>query len=149
MNTDTSRYPAIVRPSTSRELATSRFHTRQSRGWCGNARRVRLSAAMNDRLNSTTLTSRLVRASAACCATKARVDSAVSYCIQASGHSLIVAAVCASATSAPQKTGWRQSTHRSRIRKKRPTAIPPTPYKMRNASDPPMPIAVFADRMLS
>ena len=82
---------------------------------------------MNERLKSAALPAKTASASAACWAMNDCVESAVSYCIHASGHSLIAAAVCAAATTVPQTSGCFQMTHRWRPRKNRPTAMPPAP----------------------
>ena len=52
------------------------------------------------------------------------------------------------ATSAPQMTGWRQMTHRSRSMKNRPTPMPPTTYSSAMPTAEMTPMASFADRML-
>ena len=73
----------------------------------------------------------------------------MSYSIQASGDSLMRAAVCASETITPQITGWRQMTQRSRARTNRPNAIPPPTYSTMNASEPATPMAVLTERICS
>ena len=104
---------------------------------------------MNERLKTAAFATSSTSASEIWRATNERVDNAVSYCIHASGHSLMFTTACASATAAPHMIGWRQITHRCRARANSPNAMPPTPYTTTIARAPPTPIAVFAARICS